>query len=97
MLQIWQVKDDSALCLAIWMQTDKKDDTVLVLHPGRWLKRLSYQLAYGDRIGQGQRFGHILFGSVIDVYLPASTRSTIEVGQHLKAGRDGIAELLQSE
>lgn len=92
-MQIWQEKNH---CLAIWIQTDEKDDTVLVLRPGRWLKRLSYQLAYGDRIGHGQRFGHILFGNRIDVYLPATTRSTITAGQDVKAGCDGIAELLPS-
>ncbi|MCK4857528.1 MAG: hypothetical protein KAT58_06145 [candidate division Zixibacteria bacterium] len=92
-MQIWQEKDH---CLAIWIQTDEKDDTVIVLRPGRWLKRLSYQLVYGDRIGHGQRFGHILFGNRIDVYLPASSRSTIEIGQIVKAGSDGIAELMQS-
>ena len=95
-MQIWQGKDKHGRCLAIWIQTDEKDDTVLVLHPGRWLKRLSWHLAYGDRIGQGQRIGHILFGNFIDIYLPASARSTIKTGQKFKAGSDGIAELMQS-
>lgn len=95
-MQIWQEQRGHDKCLAIWIQTDEQDDTVLVLRPGRWLRRLSYQLAYGDRIGHGQRIGHILFGNRIDVYLPASTRSTIAVGQNLKAGSDGIAELMHT-
>jgi len=95
-MQIWQEANGHGKCLAIWIQTDEQDDTVLVLRPGRWLKRLSYQLAYGDRVGHGQRIGHILFGNIIDVYLPASARSNIEVGQDVKAGCDGIAELMRS-
>lgn len=94
-MQIWQEQNGHGRCLAIWVQTDEQEDTVVVLRPGRWLRRLSWHLAYGDRIGHGQRFGHILFGSTIDVYLPASARSTIEVGQTVKAGCDGIAELIQ--
>ncbi len=95
-MQIWQEQNGHGRCLAIWVQTDEKDDTVLVLRPGRWLRRLRYQLGYGMRVGQGQRFGHILFGNTIDVYLPASARSTIVAGQRLQAGCDGIAELMQS-
>lgn len=95
-MQIWQEQNGHGHCLAIWVQTDEQNDTVLVLRPGRWLKRLSYQLACGDRIGHGQRFGHILFGNRIDVYLPASSRSTIAIGQDVKAGCDGIAELMHS-
>ena len=94
--QIWQEQTDHGICLAIWIQTDEKEDTVLVLRPGRWLRRLSYHLAHGNRIGHGQRFGHILFGNRIDVYLPASSRSNIEPGQRVKAGSDAIAEFLPS-
>ena len=94
--QIWQEQTAQGKCLAIWIQTDENDDTVVVLRPGRWLRRLSYHLAHGNRIGQGQRFGHILFGSRIDVYLPASSRSNIEPGQRVKAGSDAIAEFLPS-
>lgn len=95
-MQIWQEKNGHGHCLAIWVQTDEKDDTVLVLRPGRWLRRLCYQLSYGVRVGQGQRVGHILFGSTIDVYLPASARSTIVTDQQVKAGCDGIAELMRA-
>lgn len=93
-MQIWQEQNGNGHCLAIWVQTDEQDDTVLVLRPGRVLHRLSHQLAYGDRVGHGQRIGHILFGNVVDVYLPASARSTIEPGQRVLAGCDGIAELM---
>jgi phosphatidylserine decarboxylase len=92
--QIWQENNAQGKCLAIWIQTDEQDDTVLVIRPGRWLKRLSYQLGHGDRIGHGQRIGHILFGSRIDVYLPAGSRSKIEAGQILRAGSDAIAEFI---
>ena len=50
----------------------------------------------GSRYVIPRRDGRILFGSTIDVYLPASARSTIEVGHTVKASCDGIAELMQS-
>lgn len=95
-MQIWQEQNGHGRCLAIWVQTDELDDTVVVLRPGRWLRRLSYQLAIGGRIGHGQRFGHILFGNRIDVYLPASSRSTIVADQDVLAGCDGIAEFMHA-
>lgn len=95
-MQLWQDSGHDGKRLAIWIQTDEQEDIVLVLRPGRWLKRLSYQPAYGDRIGHGQRIGHILFGSRVDVYLPASARSTIEVGRQVRGGSDTLAEFLRS-
>ena len=93
-MQIWQENNGHGMCLAIWIQTDEGDDTVLVIRPGRWLKRMSYQLAYCDRVGHGQRIGHILFGSRVDVYLPAGSRSKHENGKQLIAGSDAIAEFV---
>ena len=95
-LQIWQENNGQGKCLAIWIQTDEKDDTVLVIRPGRWLRRMSYQAAYGDRVGHGQRIGHILFGSRIDVYLPATSRSSLEPGKQVRAGSDAIAEFIHN-
>ena len=93
-LQIWQEDNGHGKCLAIWIQTDEQDDTVLVIRPGRWMRRMSYQLAYGDRLGHGQRIGHILFGSRVDVYLPAHSRCRLEAGDRVKAGSDAIAEFI---
>ncbi len=95
-MQIWQENNGHGKCMAIWIQTDEKDDTVLVFRPGRWLRRMSYQLVHGDRVGHGQRFGHILFGNRIDVYLPVSSRCNVEIGQRLRAGSDAIAEFIHS-
>lgn len=79
---------------AVHVQTDEGDDVVVVLRPGRWLGRLSCHVNTGERIGQGQRCGHILFGAQIDIYLPAKSRVDIEVGQQLRAGSDLLGEFI---
>lgn len=93
-LQIWQENNGHGKCIAIWIQTDEQDDTVLVIRPGRWLRRLSYHLAYGDRVGHGQRIGHILFGSHIEVFLPVNSRCRLETGDKVMAGSEPIAEFI---
>lgn len=94
--KIWQEKTGRDKCLAVWIQTDEGDDTVLVFRPGRWLGRLSYQLAQGERVGHGQRIAYILFGCRIDVYLATESRLLITPGQQLKAGSDALAEFVHS-
>lgn len=81
---------------AIQIQTDEQDDVVVVLRPGRWLKRLSCDVVTGDRVGQGQRCGYILFGSRIDIYLPKNCRSELTNGQTIHAGSDVIGEFIRS-
>jgi phosphatidylserine decarboxylase len=47
----------------------------------------------GDRIGAGERFGMIRFGSRLDVYLPAGTAPLVSAGQTAIAGETVIADL----
>jgi phosphatidylserine decarboxylase len=48
----------------------------------------------GDRVTQGERLGMIRFGSRVDVFLPRSTRHTVQVavGDHVRAGASVLAE-----
>lgn len=80
---------------AIQIQTDEQDDVVIVLRPGRWIQRLSCNVVAGDRVGQGQRCGHILFGSQVDIYLPVSARSQLVAGQNITAGSELIGEFIR--
>tara|TARA_R110002020_G_scaffold364263_3_gene576590 strand:- start:6455 stop:7288 length:834 start_codon:yes stop_codon:yes gene_type:complete len=45
-----------------------------------------------DRLDAGERFGLIRFGSRLDVFLPASARSLVSVGQTAIAGETTLAE-----
>ena len=78
---------------AIQIQTDEKDDVVVVLRPGRFFKRLSCDANIGERIGQGHRCGIIPFGSAIDVYLPKGSRLNVKIDDHVISGETIIADL----
>jgi len=92
-LNTWARHDDSG-DRAVQVQTDEQDDVVVVLRPGRWLKRMSCNIVAGDRVGQGQRCGYILFGAVIDVYLPVTARSFLQAGQTVRAGSELLGEYM---
>ncbi len=51
----------------------------------------------GDRIGKGERFGLIRFGSRVDVYLPVGKTALVAVGQRAVGGETVIADLLSQE
>jgi phosphatidylserine decarboxylase len=48
----------------------------------------------GERVGQGQRCGHVPMGGVVEVYLPPNSRVLVTPGSQLKAGSDVIATLV---
>jgi len=51
----------------------------------------------GQRIGVGERFGLIRFGSRVDVYLPQGTVPLVAVGQKAIGGETVIADLKANE
>ena len=78
----------------IWIQTDEQDDVVVTLHAGLWFSRMHCYVASGERIGQGKRCGFIPLGTQIDVYLPKRSRTTLKVGDRVRAGSDLLGELI---
>ncbi len=51
----------------------------------------------GDRLGAGQRFGLIRFGSRVDVYLPKGVNPLVAVGQLALAGETVLADMSSPE
>jgi phosphatidylserine decarboxylase len=51
----------------------------------------------GDRLGAGQRFGLIRFGSRVDVYLPQAVNPLVAVGQRAIAGETVFADMGSTE
>lgn len=89
--------DDDARSLthAIQIKTDENDDVMIVLRPGRYIKKLSCDAVIGQRIGQGHRCGIIPFGSCVDVYVPTESVINVNVGDTVSAGITLLATLKQ--
>ncbi len=78
---------------ALWIQTDEGDDVVVVQVAGLIARRIICYKQPGDRIGQGERFGFIRYGSRVDVYLPPKTDIKVSLGDKVTAGTDVLATL----
>ena len=75
------------------LQTDENDTVVMIVRliP---MQRPRCYIHVGERIGQGQRCGWLMFGGVVDLMLPESSRLSVAVGDRVKAGSDIIASLV---
>jgi len=47
----------------------------------------------GERVGRGQTYGMIRFGSRVDTYLPPGSRVLVDVGQRMVGAETVLAEL----
>jgi len=75
------------------LSTDPAADLVVVQIAGLVARRIVCDIKAGDRIGRGERYGMIRFGSRLDVYLPLSARIVIKEGSVTRAGETVLAEL----
>jgi len=78
---------------ALWIQTDEGEDVVVVQVAGLIARRILCYKQPGDRIGQGERFGFIRYGSRVDIYLPPKTDINVSLGDKVTAGTDVLATL----
>ncbi len=60
-------------------------------------RRIRCDLADGQEVAAGQRFGLIRFGSRVDVYLPPGVQPMVAVGQTAIAGETVLADLDSGE
>ncbi len=56
-------------------------------------RRIVCRVGSGDKLGAGERFGMIRFGSRTDCYMPRGTEVTVRVGEHLRGGQTVIGVL----
>jgi phosphatidylserine decarboxylase len=73
--------------------TDPATDLVVVQIAGLVARRIVCDIKAKDRIGRGERYGMIRFGSRLDVYLPLSSKIVIKEGSVTRAGETVLAEL----
>jgi phosphatidylserine decarboxylase len=43
-------------------------------------------VAPGDQVRRGERYGMIMFGSRLDLYVPEVVNIHVAIGEHVKAG-----------
>jgi phosphatidylserine decarboxylase len=79
----------------VWLQTDQKDDVVVVMNRGRLHTAPRCYVRIGERVGQGQRCGFVHLGSLVDVYVPANTRINVKPGDRVQAGSTVVATLVR--
>ncbi len=89
--------DEEVATFAQWIQSDEKDDVVLVIETSSPISRPQCYAQSGERIGQGQRCGFIRFGSQVEVLVPVTSRIAVSVGDPVLAGSDIIATLVHAK
>jgi phosphatidylserine decarboxylase len=82
---------------AMWIQSDEQDDVVIAMRGIYISRRLRCSVQTGERIGQGRRFGVLLFFATADVYVPVNSRIEARQGGTVLAGSDIIANLVHKE
>jgi phosphatidylserine decarboxylase len=75
------------------MRDEKGRPIVFVQIAGLLARRIICRLTPGQAVRQGERFGLIMFGSRVDVYLPNTATMRVRVGDRVRAGSGVLAEL----
>lgn len=78
----------------VHVRTDEDDDVVLAMAGPARVPRPRCYVQHGERVGHGQRCGHMLFGATVEVYLPANSRVDTKVGDPVTAGVAVLATLV---
>ncbi len=59
---------------------------------GALARRIVCRRGPGDRLARGERFGLIMFGSRVDLFLPPEVTPRVAPGDRVQAGRSVVAE-----
>lgn len=82
---------------ALIIKSHAGDEIAVVQIAGLIARRIVTFSEEGDRIGVGERFGLIRFGSRVDIYLPDGCDPMVSVGQRTIAGETVIADMKSDE
>lgn len=78
---------------ALWIRADAGADITCVQVAGLIARRILCYVEAGKKLGRGERYGFIRFGSRVDVYLPLDTRIRVTIGDKVSASSTILAEL----
>lgn len=76
---------------AVLVEGEAGSRTVVVQIAGWLARRIVCRARVGDHLGRGERFGLIMFGSRVDVYLPLDVSICVQPGERVSAGASMIA------
>lgn len=79
------------------IKSEAGDDIAVVQIAGLIARRIVPFVKANDRLGVGERFGLIRFGSRVDVYLPPGKQPLVAIGQRAVGGETVIADLRSDE
>ncbi len=82
---------------SVRLTTAEGRDIALVQIAGLIARRIICNLAQGQRVRTGERFGLIRFGSRADIYLPEGVAPLVAPGQRMIGGESVIADLASDE
>jgi phosphatidylserine decarboxylase len=83
--------DNERMALLLRMQDGSSRALVVVQIAGLIARRIVCRVKEGARLGPGERFGIIRFGSRVDVYLPRGVEPRVKVGDRSVAGETVFA------
>jgi len=79
--------------MAVRLRLNDGQELAVAQIAGLVARRIRCDLAQGQEVRRGARFGIIRFGSRVDVYLPAGAQIRVAKGDVVKAGETVLAEL----
>lgn len=88
-------EDNERNALAVTLDDGRQVAVVQIA--GLVARRILCDVAPGQRLETGARFGMIRFGSRVDVYLPAGVQPLVALGQVMTSGETVIADLASTE
>lgn len=78
---------------ALVMETDKGRKIMFVQIAGLVARRIVCWVKPGDHLMRGERFGLIMFGSRLDIYLPVGSEVKLKPGDKTRAGETIVGVL----
>lgn len=93
LIRQWQQREDNVVQYFNWVQTDEGDNILWAIK-AKSKNRASCYVQPGERIGQGQRCGFILFFTGAELYVSAGSQTDVSVGEKVKAGESILAHIV---
>jgi phosphatidylserine decarboxylase len=75
---------------AVLVEDGRGERILFVQIAGQLARRIICAIAPGDRVRRGERYGMIMFGSRLDLYLPEVVNVDVAIGDRVTAGETTI-------